>query len=291
MNRVVYYAAIPFIYLVALLPFPAVYLLSDFMYFVLYRLIGYRRKVVRQNLLRSFPEKKEEEIIKIEKEFYVFLCDLMLETQKMLTISKNEALKRCRFKDQSIFDRLYEQKKNVIIVMGHYGNWEWGGNTMALACKYQLCVIYKPLANEKFNELVIKMRTRFGAKPYSSTNVLREMLSDRHMLTATAFIADQTPPPENAYWMNFLNQDTPIFQGTEKIARKLNYAVVYAKVDRLKRGYYEISLELLSENPSTTADGEITRMHTAKLERDIIEKPAIWLWSHRRWKHKRPVKS
>jgi len=289
MNRVAYYAAIPLIYFVAFLPLPAVYLVSDLLYFFVYRMIRYRRKVVRQNLLRSFPEKKEEEIIRIEKDFYVFLCDLMLETLKMLTISKNEALKRCRFRDPGIFDRLYEAKRNVIIVMGHYGNWEWGGNTMALVSKYQLCVIYKQLANKKFDDLIVSMRTRFGAKPYRSTNVLREMLTNKNALTATAFIADQTPPPENAYWMTFLNQDTPIFQGTEKIARRLNYAVVYAKVDRVKRGRYEISLELLSENPANTAECEISRMHTSRLERDIREKPAIWLWSHRRWKHQRPA--
>jgi len=280
-----YYIAIPFVYLVALLPFRVMYGLSDLLFFFMYRVIGYRRKVVRENRVSSFPEKSIAEIKVIEKDFYEFLCDLTLETLKTLTISKEEALQRCTFIDHSIFDRLADEKRNVIIVMGHYGNWEWGGQTMSLVCKYQLYVIYKPLADKNFNDLIIKMRTRFGTKLYAFNTALREMLANRSTLNATAFIADQTPSPNSAYWMKFMNQDTPVFTGTEKIARKLNYPVVYAKVSRPKRGFYEITLELLSENPKDTSEGEITEMHTKKLEKDIIENPAIWLWSHRRWKH------
>jgi KDO2-lipid IV(A) lauroyltransferase len=282
-----YFIAIPFIYLVALLPFRVMYLLSDLLFFFLYRVAGYRRNVVRQNLILSFPEKSSDEIAAIEKKFYVFLCDLMLETFKTLTISKEEALRRCTFKDHSIFDRLAAEKRNVIVVMGHYGNWEWASNTMTLICNYQLYVIYRPLADKKFDALMMKMRTRFGARLYAFSTSLRGMLANRNTLNATAFLADQTPLRSSAYWMQFLNQDTAVFTGTEKIARKLNYPVVYARVDRPRRGYYEISLELICEHPAATKEGEITEMHTRKLEKDIREKPEIWIWSHRRWKHHR----
>ena len=184
-----YYISIPFIYLVAWLPFRLLYMLSDLLFFIVYRVVGYRRKVVRQNLINSFPEKSTEEINRIEKGFYEFFCDLTLETFKTLTISREEALRRCTFKDHSLFDRLYNENRNVIIVMGHYGNWEWGGNSMTLTCNYQLYVIYRPLANKKFNDLIVKMRTRHGTKLYAFNSTLREMLANRNTRNATAFIA------------------------------------------------------------------------------------------------------
>ena len=283
-----YYLVVPLIYLAARLPFSLLYLFSGFLRFFLVHITGYRREVVRQNLLMAFPGKSREELKRIEKEFYRFFCDLLVESLKTLTIGRDEALRRCRFSDRSLFDRFAAEKRSVIIVMGHYGNWEWGGNALALTSPCPVNVIYKPLANKKFNELITRMRSRFGAHPVPSGLVFREMLAMKNSLHVTAFIADQTPSPANAYWLHFLNQDTPVFTGTEKIARKLNQPVVYACVKREKRGFYRIDLELLCENPKDTREGEITEMHTKRLERDILENPAFWLWSHRRWKHSRP---
>lgn len=190
---------------------------------------------------------------------------------------------------QQLFQQLNDEKKSIILVIGHFGNWEWAGNTFSLICKQQLYVIYHTIANKNFNELMYKMRTRFGTKLIEMNDTFKAMVSNRHEISVTAFIADQTPQPKNAYWTNFLHQDTPVFWGTERIARKLNYPIVYITIKRLKRGYYELFAELLENNPVETIDGAISEQHTKRLEQDIIAQPEIWLWSHRRWKHKRSV--
>lgn len=291
MGAIGFYIALPFLYLLSILPFPVFYLVSDFFFFLLYYVIGYRKKVVYGNLKNSFPEKSHEELKAIERKFYRYLCDLFLETFKTLTISKTSAIERCAFTPETIalFNRLYDEKKSCIIVMGHFGNWEWAGNTFALVCKQRLYVIYHPLHNKQFNDLIYKMRTRFGNGLYAMRDTIREMIKNRNEINATAFIADQTPPPEGAYWTTFLNQDTPIFLGTEKIAQKMNFPVVYVTVNRKKRGRYIVSAEILVEDPKNTGPGEISELHTRKLEKDIRQQPEVWLWSHRRWKHKRPA--
>ncbi len=289
MSSILFYIALPFLYLISLLPFPIFYLFSDGIYFLLYRIIGYRKKVVFENLKHSFPDKSTEDLKKIEKQFYHYLVDLFLETLKTLTISKKEAIKRCKLTPKAIalFDELYTRNKSCILVMGHYGNWEWAGNSFSLINKQQLYVIYHPLTNRHFDKLMYGMRTRFGSKLYAMKDTMRGMIGNRNEVNATAFIADQTPSPENAYWTTFLNQDTPIFWGTEKIAQKLNYPVVFVTVNKLKRGYYEANAEMLVSEPKNTEEGEISELHTRKLENDIKSHPEIWLWSHRRWKHKR----
>jgi Kdo2-lipid IVA lauroyltransferase/acyltransferase len=290
-KKIGFYCLLPFIYGISLLPYFLFYGLSDFMYVMLYYVFGYRKKVVYQNLKNSFPEKSHEELKRIERKFYRYLCDLMLETFKTLTMSREKAVKRCRFTPQTVevFKQLAGQNRSCIIVMGHFGNWEWAGNSFSLVNKQPLYVVYHPLSNPYFDRLIYRMRTRFGTRLYAMKDTVRDMLRNRHEVNATAFIADQTPSPENAYWTTFLNQDTPVFWGTEKIAKKLNYPVVYVSIHRLRRGYYETSAEMLVENPASTADGEISELHTRRLEQDIRREPEIWLWSHRRWKHKRPA--
>ena len=291
MQALVYFLVVPFIYLLSLLPFPVLYAFSDFLYLIFYRIIGYRRKVVLQNLRNAFPQKTEKEIDELCKAFYHHFCDLFLETFKTLTISKESMLRHCSFSPTAtaLFAKLADEQKSVMLVLGHSGNWEWAGNTFSMLCKHQLYVIYHPIANKYFDGLMYRMRTRFGGKLIAMKNTYKEMLAERSGLNATAFIADQTPQPLNAYWTTFLNQDTPVFKGTEIIAKKLDMPLVYAYVRKVKRGYYEIHAETMCENPARTADGEISEMHTRRLEKDIIAHPETWLWSHRRWKHKRPV--
>jgi len=199
-------------------------------------------------------------------------------------------MEHCRLSESSkkLFQKYYEEKKSIILVLGHQGNWEWGGNAFSIHCKQQLYVIYHPLENKHYNNLIIGMRTRFGTKLIEMKNTFRDMVSTKNEINATAFIADQTPPPENAFWTTFLNQDTPVFKGTELIARKLNYPIVFINVKKIKRGYYEVFAETICENPSVTSDGEISKLHTEKLEEEIRKIPETWLWTHRRWKHKRP---
>ena len=289
MQALLYYLTLPFIYLLSLLPFRILYVLSDGVYALLFYVAGYRKKVVLKNLRNSFPEKTEEEINVICKKFYHYFCDLTLETFKTLTISKEKMLKRCSLEPGAkiLFDQLAIANQSVIIVMGHKGNWEWAGNTFSLCCKHQLYVIYHPLSNKYFNGLVYKMRTRFGTKLIAMKDTFREMAKNRSELNATAFIADQSPSPDKAYWMQFLNQDTPVFMGTEKIAQKMKYPIVYVSVKKIKRGYYTLAAKLLKEPPYILNEGEITTAHTEKLEKDILEQPETWLWTHRRWKHTR----
>ena len=289
MQALIYYIALPFIYLLSLLPFSVLYALSDGMYFLIYQVLGYRKDVVLDNLRKSFPQKTDEEIVEISKKYYRHLCDLFLETFKTLTITNRKMLKHCRVsKDaKDLFDNVAAENRNVILVMGHNGNWEWGGNSFSIECQQQLFVIYHPLSNKYFDGLMYKMRSRFGTKLIPMKDTFKAMVSNKSGLNATAFIADQTPAPDNAYWTNFLNQDTPVFWGTEKISKKMNYPVIYVNIEKYKRGHYELLAEMLCENPKETGEGEITELFTRRLEQDIIAQPETWLWSHRRWKHKR----
>ncbi len=287
MSAVAYYILYPFLFLLSLLPFRVLYIISDFLYFVIYTLAGYRKKVVYQNLKNSFPEKSDAEIDTIAKKFYRFFCDLILETIKTLTINERSLRKHISFDDTSLFEKYAAQNQSVIIVMGHLGNWELGGARFAIEPHHRLYVIYHPLSNKYFNNLIVHMRTRLGNRLYAMSEVLRGMVRDRGELTATAFIADQTPQPNGAYWTTFLNQDTPVFTGTEKIAQKFKYPVIYLSIKRQKRGQYVMECELLVEKPENTSENQISEMHTQRLEKDIIENPEIWLWTHRRWKHKR----
>lgn len=285
-----YYIALPFLYLVSILPFRALYILSDGLYIIFYYLIGYRKKVVLQNLRNSFPEKSEEEIVVICKKFYRYFCDLILESLKTLTLSRQQVKKHVVFSEASVelFRKYYENKQSVVLVMGHMGNWELAGAGFSqLISSPTLYILYHPLSNKNFDNLVYHMRTRLGNKLYAMNEALRGMLRDRDKITATAFIADQTPHPEGAYWTTFLHQDTPVFKGTEKLATKLNYPILYVSVLRPKRGIYTIDLELLTDSPKACQENEISEKHTRRLEKDILLQPEIWLWTHKRWKHKR----
>ena len=288
MSAIIYYLVLPFLYLISFLPFKVLYLLSDLFYLLIYKLFRYRKKVVTENLQNSFPEKSAAEIEKIRSDFYRYLCDLSLETIKTLSISPSALKKHFKYDDMSIFEHYYKEKQSVIMVMGHLGSWEMGGAYFNQLPLHQLYAIYHPLANKYFDRLLCRMRTRSGTKLYAMKNTFRGMIKNRKEVTATTFIADQTPSPDNAHWMTFLNQDTAVFKGTEIISRKLDYPVIYLSVIREKRGQYSVYSELLVEHPKELSENELTEMHTQRLEQDIVNHPETWLWSHRRWKHKRP---
>lgn len=288
MSAIGYYITLPLIYAISLMPFWMLYGLSDFIFVLIYHVFGYRRKVVMANLKNAFPEKSIAELKSIEHKFYRYFCDLILETVKSLTISESTLKKRLSFASMELFEKYYSQKQSIVIVMGHFGNWELGGARFAIEPLHQLFVIYHPLKNKHFNGLIYKMRTRLGNGLYAMKDTLRGMIRDREKVTATAFIADQTPSPKGAHWMEFMNQDTPVFIGTGKIAKKMNYPVVYVSIKRRDRGYYEISLEDLVADPSMVSAEEIVERFTHRLEKDIREMPEYWLWTHKRWKHKRP---
>lgn len=289
MQALSFYLLYPIIYLIACLPFWALYRFSDFLYLLL-KASGYRKKVVVTNLKNSFPEKSPAEIESICNQYYRYLCDLLLETLKTLRMSEKQTRERLKFNNTPWLDKFYEEKRSIVIVMGHYGNWEWAGPIFTLTTKFQLVVIYRPLRNTYFEKMMTGMRTRFGTRITPADKTLRDMVAYRNEVTATAFIADQTASSQNAYWTTFLNQETLAFSGPEKLSKKFKYPVVFMNVVRVKRGYYEVTPELLFENPENTSENEITDAFFERLEAELKKDPVPWLWSHKRWKHKRIVK-
>lgn len=246
-----------------------------------------------ENLRKSFPEKSDEEIKTISKQFYKHFCDVIFEIPKLLTISPANYKKHFTVTENGIkvFSYFENKKQSIIGVMGHCGNWEWGAIAPQFYFRQLITGVYHPLKNKNFDKFMLNLRGRMGGNIVAMKNLYRELLTlkAKSIPTTVGLIADQTPPPESAYWTTFLNQDTPVFNGTEKLSRKFNYPVVYVGIKKIKRGYYQMDATIITENPNELADGVITELHTKALEKNIIEQPYIWLWSHRRWKHKKPV--
>lgn len=292
MSAVSYYLLLPLIYLISLSPKWLLYRISDFFYFIMFYILGYRRKVIYKNLKNSFPEKTEAELQVLVKEYYSYLCDLFLETIKTITMDESYVHKCVKFNNIELLNDLYDQGKSVILVMGHFGNWELAGPCFSLNCKHQLNVVYKPLSNKKFEALFSKTRTKFNTKIIPMSNTLRAMSANRKTIDATALIADQSPGNSSTgYWIPFLNQETLVFTGPEKMGKMFDYPIVYIQIQRMRRGFYEITPTLLFKNSKETADHEITNTFFKRLEEDIHQSPVTWLWSHRRWKYDRATET
>jgi KDO2-lipid IV(A) lauroyltransferase len=273
---------------ISLLPFPLLYGLSNLLYFFLYQVFGYRKAVVRRNLKNAFPDKDSAWLMTIEKDFYRHLTDLILETFKGMSLSESELKKRLINVSQELYDEANNQNRSSIIIMSHAGNWEWVCMSAQLHAKQKAQCIYKQLKNPFFEKLMLGIRSKFGTMPIPMEQTLRVMATQKDIITATAFMGDQNPSSgKNVYWTRFLNQDTAFMWGTEKIARKFNHEVWYMQVKKVRRGYYEAHTRLLCANPAATQEGEITEMLATATEEDILSQPAMWLWSHRRWKHKK----
>ncbi|MEI3155531.1 MAG: lysophospholipid acyltransferase family protein [Odoribacter sp.] len=278
------------LWLYSWLPLKVQYVFSDFYYILLYYVLRYRRKVVRMNLINSFPEKSLPEIISIEKKFYQHLCDFFVEMYRMWHMSAEEIRRRCVFTNPEVIQHYFDQGKSVIGVLGHYGNWEWMASfSLWMQEEIDFFTLYKPLHDPAADEVMIKIRSRFKAKPVPRRDILRRIVENKRAgrLFLAGFIGDQTPNDDNLnFWMEFLNQDTPILIGTEKIARKFNLPVISLHMRKVKRGYYEVDFIDLCAEPQKLEPGELTRLHTRTLEKFIRETPELWLWSHKRWKHK-----
>jgi KDO2-lipid IV(A) lauroyltransferase len=285
MNLVFFKIISVLLYLISLLPFRILYLLSDILYLLLFHVVKYRRKVVKQNLKNSFPEKSVADRLEIEKRFYKHLSDLIFESIKTISISPKSLKKRFVFSNLTELTKYFEKGKSVIAVSGHYGNWEWGPLATAYELKEKVLVVYKPLSDNRFEKLINTMRSRFGAILVPMKHTLRKIIeynSEPHVLV---LIGDQTPPREEShYFINFLNQPTAIFLGVEKIAVRTNKPVIYFSINKIKRGYYECLIKPLVEVPNQTKEFEITNIHTQELENIIRNNPEYWLWSHKRWK-------
>jgi len=293
MGAVAYYLFYGINWIGSLLPLRVLYVFSDFIFLLLYYFPSYRRKVVATNLKNAFPEKSDEELKSIEKKFYKHMADIFIETFKLVHMSEKEQQKRFTYSNIEIIDKLRQEKRDIIAVLGHYNNWEWP-TLLPFFLKYKIVIIYKPLQNKYFNGFINKQRSKHGIVLTPMSQIIREIINYRKndINTLSVFLSDQTPAKgEIKYWTTFLNQDTPVYLGVEKIASKYDMAVVYFHIQKTKRGHYNLNIELLFDHTAGLPEYLITETHTRKLEETIKEKPEYWLWTHRRWKHKKPVEN
>ena len=276
------------IILVGFMPFSVMYLFSDLVYFIIYHVIGYRRKVVHANLSSSFPEKDEAEIRKLTVKYYHHLCDISLESIKGFTMSGKELIRRHHILNPELGDYYFDKGISSIAVPAHYNNWEWGSLSPGLQLKYPIVGFYKPLSNHLVDKFVKTHRAKFNTKLASIGETAITFTDLVAKPNAFLMASDQSPSNlKDSYWFDFLNQDTPWLHGPEKYARKYNLPVVYVDIQKVKRGFYDLKLILLTDDPSSLPDGEITRLYVQQLEKAILNEPAYWLWSHKRWKYKR----
>ena len=288
MRAVGFYLFYIFNSLITLLPLKVLYILSDLLYTVLYYLIRYRRKTVATNLLNAFPEKSDSERLAIGKKFYRHLADIFIETLKITQMSEKEVKKRSVIENPELLKRLYNEGKDITIVLGHYNNWEILLG-LPLWTDFKCLCVYKPLKNKYFDRFMYRTRSRLGMVLTPMSMILREIISnrDKGIRSISAFLSDQTPARKDInYRTKFLNQDTAVYLGAEKISSKYNMAVIFYNNRKIRRGYYSARLELLFENTKDLPDHVITDAHVKRLEEIITEKPEYWIWSHRRWKHK-----
>lgn len=274
-------------------PYWLLYLKSDAYCFLLYHVFRYRRKVVRQNLLRSFPDKSAKEIKTIERRFYCNLCDLFVEAPKMMRMGPEGYRKRITLVNTELIAGLEAKQKNIFFAIPHSGNWEWFGKMVPELSSNKGMAIYKMVQNPVFEQLMLYMRTKdCDLEMVESNTVLRRLAQLRDTRTAVLMMADQTSHGlATDYWTEFLHQDTCWFTGIERIAKKLDYAIVFVSMVRQGRGRYEVSFDLITDDAPALANGEVMERYVRRVERFIEDKPDNWLWSHRRWKHERPEKA
>ena len=278
-----------FIFLIGLIPFRVLYIISDFLRFVLHRVVGYRKKVVEENIRNSFPGLSVAEQKKLVNRSYKNLADIFVEGIKGFTISDKQVVARHKFINPEFLTPYTEAGKSVILLPAHYGNWEWGGLSIPLQLDNKhVIVLYKPLSNKFADRLVKKNRSRTGIFMGSIYETAR--LFKNYVVQTTAFflLADQSPTNvSRSYWTNFMGRETAFLHGPERYARLYQLPVIFVDIQRVKRGYYEVGFSLITDNPASLPEGEITALYARKLEEVIRKKPENWLWSHRRWKLKK----
>lgn len=280
-------------YLVSKLPYRALYVISDIANFVLYHIVRYRRDIVRRNITSAFPEKSLEECISIERGFYKWFCDYFVETVKLMSVSRQELLSRIEFRGIDKIEECFDRGQTCAGILGHYGNWELLSATGLVIKKHPEAVIgliYHPLRSQLFDRLFINMRQSMGGVCVPKKDILRYLVSFRsqNLMNLFGYIADQAPRYRNIHlWLPFLNHDTPVFTGAERIMRKMNNAVFYIDVERPERGKYIYTFKLMTDKPGEMPEFEITKKFFVMLEQTIRREPRFYLWSHNRWKRTR----
>ncbi|HVI48321.1 MAG TPA: lysophospholipid acyltransferase family protein [Chitinophaga sp.] len=281
-----YYLLFAICYVISLLPFPVLFFISDICYVLVYHVFGYRKTVVMANMKQAFPEKSEEEIKILAKKYYRNLTDMMVETLKSLSMTKAQ-LREHVICDLSPLHRLYDQGRSCQLHLGHNFNWEWANLYCMQDVKFPFLVVYMPLTSKPADRLFRYFRERFGSVLIPANDMANSMKDWNHKQHLIALVADQNPGnPKSCLWYPFLNQMTPFYKGPEMSARRSNTPVVFVDIRKVKRGYYTIDMKVMFEEPQNEPPGKITETFVNFLEKNIREQPEVWVWSHRRWKHK-----
>lgn len=289
MQYLVYLLAYPLIWSISMLPFRLLYLFSDIVYFFVYHIIGYRKKTVRQNLAIALPELTNQERLVIEKKFYHHMCDMFLEMIKTMNISKKEICKRFVFKNIDMYKDIEKQGKSVAIICSHYASYEWI-ISMNYYSDFVSYGIYKQLKNPYFDKLVHKIRSRFNAKLITTKQTVPTIINNNKndVLALYGFASDQSPKAKGAmHWSKFMGIEVPVHVGAEMLSKRYNMNLIYLNTKKVKRGHYEATLELLSDNPKDVPNFELTDQYLKLLEKQIYEAPEYYLWTHKRWKYRR----
>lgn len=286
LEKIGYYG---FVLPLSYLPLWVLYIFTDFFFIILITVVPYRKKVIEDNIQRSFPELNKKERKRIKLKFYRHFTDILAEGIKNLSLSKDGYSKRFKVSNPEIMNKLYEKKKNVLLVSGHYNNWEWLITSQSILFPHQAFGIGMPMTSKFWDKKINEKRSRFGMNVVHAKNYKEELALHSEKIKSVLVLSDQSPgDSKKSYWMSFLNQETAVLFGTEIMAHQLNYAVVFFITRKIKRGHYEIELQLITDEPSTKSWGEITEAHVKLLEKEIIAAPEHWLWSHKRWKRTVP---
>ena len=278
------------LYLLTLLPLKVLYVLSDLLFPLIYHVVRYRRKVVRSNLTNSFPDKSKREIIRIERKFYHYFCDVFIEAMYRINMSPQEVSRRITFENVELIEKIYAENKSAMLMMAHYGNWEWvSAMSLHLPKESPLYGVYKRLTNADFDAMTYRLRLKYNMGNIEMRDLFKTMLqmgkaSEKGVF---AMVSDQSPRKDSIrFSMMFMNQPTPVIVGTEVLARKFDYPVLILSITRPKRGYYHCKVEMLSASPKDEPEFSISEKYMRRLETDINQNPELWLWTHKRWKYK-----
>jgi KDO2-lipid IV(A) lauroyltransferase len=289
MQFLIYILAYPILWFLSILPFRLLYAVSDFVYFIVYYIIGYRKKTVRENLALALPHLSEKERLSIEKKSFRHMCDMFLEMIKTMSISEKEINKRFKFTNLDDYLELEKKQKSVALICAHYASYEWV-ISMNNQIKYQGFAIYKRIANRYFDELVRKIRSKFRATLITTKETIPTIRQNAKngKLGIYGFASDQSPKLSSVFhWNSFMGIEVPVHTGAEMLAKKYNMNVVFLKVKKVKRGFYEASFAAIYEDVAQIPNYEITDAFLKLVEKQIHEAPEFYLWTHKRWKHKR----
>ena len=285
MNLLIYIIAYPIVWGISRLPFCLLYRVSDFFYFILYTLLKYRVKVVRKNLHTAFPFKTEAELRTIERKFYHHFCDILLEMVKSYGMSEKEMKKRMVYPNLEVLKKYEEEERNILIMCSHYASYEWL-LSLAYFLEHKSYALYTPLSNKYFDRLLQKIRMKHHSYllPRYTAHREKKKHKDAHGVYCYGFASDQIPNNKKNYRRPFLGLNVPVFTGAERLGKALNTVIVFAKIEKVKRGYYQTTFEVLAENPTEYVDFQITDMFFERINRQIYDKPEFYLWTHNRFK-------